>query len=154
SPADDARSTAHGPRSTIPPRSPPAPRAPLLSACRFLSELARAASRLDNYARVKLLEDIDDMAVGLSQNEGAFDALDWLAALPDEVHIGGSGPLPGCVHVADLSNGGHSGRPHTFIVGLDDRRFPGPGLEDPVLLDRERHRLSQSLPTAAASLRE
>ena len=34
------------------------------------------------------------------------------------------------------------GRPlrgdHTFIVGLDDTRFPGAGLQDPLLLDAER----------------
>ena len=26
----------------------------------------------------------------------------------------------------------------TFIVGLDDSRFPGAGLQDPLLLDHER----------------
>jgi hypothetical protein len=143
-PHSAARSTPHAPRSTV-----------LLECARaFLNQWARCVTRLDNYARVKLMEEIDDVMSCWGDEEYAFDAGDWLAALLGEAHIGGSGPMPGCLHVAELSSGGHSGRPHTFIVGLDDRRFPGPGLEDPVLLDRERRRLSQSLPTAAASLRE
>ena len=50
--------------------------------------------------------------------------------------------------------GGHSGRPYTFIVGLDDSRFPGAGSQDPLLLDGERHSISESLPTAASELEE
>jgi ATP-dependent helicase/nuclease subunit B len=135
----------------------PSPTMLLQSARRFLNELARSGhsvAQLDNYARVTLTKEIEDLLSYLDDEECTFNTWDWLTVLPDEVRIGGSGPMPGCVHVADLSSGGHSGRPHTFIVGLDDRRFPGPGLEDSVLLDRERHRLSQSLPTAAASLRD
>jgi ATP-dependent helicase/nuclease subunit B len=144
SPAVSARPIIHSPRSKL-----------LLDAARrFLTELARPVSRLDNYARVKLTEEIDDVMSCLAEEEQAFDVWDWLAALLDEARIGGSGPMPGRVHVADLSSGGHSGRPHTFIVGLDDSRFPGPGLEDPVLLDRERRRLSPALPTAAAALQD
>ena len=56
------------------------------------------------------------------------------------------------VHVAHILAGGHSGRPHTFIVGLDDGRFPGAGLQDPILLDDERKELSRELPTAGREL--
>ena len=59
--------------------------------------------------------------------------------------MGGLGPRGGCLHVAHVLAGGHSGRPHTFIVGLDDGRFPGVGLQDPILLDEER-RASPDLP--------
>ncbi len=38
------------------------------------------------------------------------------------------------------------------MVGLDDGRFPGTGLQDPIVLDDERRRLSPELPTAAAEL--
>ncbi|MHC4506398.1 MAG: PD-(D/E)XK nuclease family protein, partial [Planctomycetota bacterium] len=77
-------------------------------------------------------------------------------ALPGEreARIEGSGPRPGCLHVAHALSGGHSGRPHTFVVGLDDARFPGAGLQDPLLLDGERRRLSRDLPTASARLGE
>jgi ATP-dependent helicase/nuclease subunit B len=38
-------------------------------------------------------------------------------------------------------------------MGLDDSRFPGPTLQDPILLDSERVGLSSELPTAAGRLR-
>ena len=66
--------------------------------------------------------------------------------------MGGLGPRGGCLHVAHVLAGGHSGRPHTFIVGLDDGRFPGAGLQDPILLDQERQALSRDLPTAGREL--
>jgi len=67
---------------------------------------------------------------------------------------GGIGHLEvaGRFHVAPVQGGGHSGRKHTFIVGLDDTRFPGAGLQDPLLLDGERRRVSKELPTAASRL--
>jgi hypothetical protein len=40
------------------------------------------------------------------------------------------------------------------IIGLDDSRFPGAGLQDPVLLDNERRVLSPALVTAAARLEQ
>ena len=64
----------------------------------------------------------------------------------------GAGPRPHCLHVAHVRAGGHTGRPHTFIVGLDDSRFPGAGLQDPLLLDSERRQLSPNLEIAATRL--
>ena len=51
-------------------------------------------------------------------------------------------------------SGGHSGRSHTFIVGLDDSRFPGTGLQDPLFLDGERRAVSPQLPTATGDLEQ
>lgn len=69
--------------------------------------------------------------------------------LRDEVEqhpISRSGPRPGRLHVAPLGSGGLAGRELTVVVGLDEGSFPGTGLEDPFLLDRERRRLSPALP--------
>ena len=52
-------------------------------------------------------------------------------------------PRPGQAHVAHYRAGGFSGRRHTFVVGLDEARVPGPDLEDPVLLDEERRRINE-----------
>ena len=54
------------------------------------------------------------------------------------------------LHVAHALSGGHSGRKHTFVIGLDDSRFPGAGLNDPLLLDEERGKLSPKLRKASA----
>ncbi len=84
-----------------------------------------------------------------------MDGLDiwkWLTDLCLSTPVRGEGPRPGRLHVAPVYGGGHSGRKHTFIVGLDDSRFPGAGLQDPLLLDGERIRVSDDLPTAASRL--
>ncbi|MBI5569623.1 MAG: PD-(D/E)XK nuclease family protein [Desulfomonile tiedjei] len=127
----------------------------LLQAARvFVADLARSHSELDNYARQALVDHIDDLARWLEDGRTmpGLDLWDWLAALPAEARVGGSGPRPGCLHVAGIESGGYSGRRYTFIVGLDDRRFPGAGLNDPLLLDSERRNVSADLPTAAQQL--
>ena len=123
---------------------------PLLSdAAVFLRNHARCATELDNNARQVLLERIDEMSLLLAQNETApVDESEWLEMLARETHVLGSGPRPGCLHVASIWSGGHSGRPHTFILGLDRGRFPPAGGQDPVLLDEERRSLSNHLPTS------
>ncbi|MHC4252031.1 MAG: PD-(D/E)XK nuclease family protein, partial [Planctomycetota bacterium] len=123
----------------------------------FLERFAGADGELDNYGRKKLVEEIDEILAIVDRGlEGSgAGSWEWLASLPQETRVGGSGPRPGCLHVAPVLGGGHSGRPHTFIVGLDDARFPGAGLQDPILLDGERERFAGGkLPTAAGRLAE
>ncbi len=126
----------------------------LEAAIRFLDSLARRVSKLDNYAHERLVQDIQEMKRCLEQSAGplTFDVWEWLAALPGEAQILGSGPREGCLHVAPVSSGGHAGRRQTFIVGLDDARFPGAGLQDPLVLDRERAQLCADLTTSASRL--
>jgi len=120
----------------------------------FLGARARCAGRMDEFARKRLLTNVDQYLESLEEDttvEG-LDVLAWLHSLADESQVGGQGPTPGCLYVTNLSQGGHSGRKHTFIVGLDDRRFPGAGLQDPLLLDAERSAMSLELRTAGDSL--
>lgn len=49
---------------------------------------------------------------------------------------------PGHLYVVPLERGGYTGRKHTVIVGLAETTFPGAGIEDPILLDEERERIS------------
>ncbi len=48
---------------------------------------------------------------------------------------------PGRLHLSSLEHGGASGRPFTFVVGMDAANFPGTAFEDPLLSDRDRIRL-------------
>jgi ATP-dependent helicase/nuclease subunit B len=133
-----------------------APEADILRAGKeFLERFAGANGELDNYARKKLVEEIDEVLAIVDRGLGwsGVGPWEWLAALPNETPLAGSRPRPGCLHVAPVLGGGHSGRPHTFIVGLDDARFPGAGLQDPILLDGERERFAGGkLRTAAGRL--
>jgi PD-(D/E)XK nuclease superfamily len=119
----------------------------------FLRSRARCVNELDEYARVRLLDEVQ--ALGQSIGDGAdppFRLEDWLSQLIRSGRVEGEGPRPGCIYVAPLHSGGHSGRGHTFILGLDEARFPGSALQDPLLLDGERGRISRQLPTASERL--
>ena len=126
----------------------------LQAARTFVSSLARSDNEMDNYAARSLRENIEDMERWLVQADGpvSLDVWEWLAALPSTVWIMGSGPRPGRLHVSGIASGGFSGRRHTIVIGLDDGRFPGTALNDPVLLDSEREKLSDDLPTAREQL--
>ncbi len=124
------------------------------AAAAFLNENTRCISRFDAYARRLLLDLVGEMRLCIN-NKVDVDGLDvraWLEGLPSSTRVGGLGPRPGCIFVNHVLGGGHSGRPYTFIVGLDDSRFPGAGSLDPLLLDSERARISDHLPTASARL--
>ncbi len=126
------------------------------SAIKLMRDHAHSASRLDGLARQRLEQELRAMAEAQASGEapGGFDAWEWLAELPGSLRVAGSGPRPGHLHVASIRSGGHSGRTHTFIVGLDDGRFPPSGLQDPLLLDQERRAIHADLPTAAQRVAE
>jgi len=135
---------------------PDIPAAELLrTAERFVQDVACKANELDNYAALALLDQIRELARWVEEDPAplSLNTAEWLTTLPNRVRVGGSGPRPGCLHVDHLLSGGHSGRRHTFIIGMDDARFPGAGINDPLLLDHERERLSPELPKASSNLR-
>ena len=121
----------------------------LPSAAAFLRDHAHCVAELDNNARQLLLERIEEMTALLqADGTGSVDEAEWLEMLIREARVLGLGPRPGCLHVASVWSGGRSGRPHTFVVGLDSGRFPPWGGQDPVLLDGERQSLSEHLATS------
>lgn len=60
----------------------------------------------------------------------------------------------GALHMSDLEHGGYTGRRAVFLLGLDADLVPGPGGQDPVLLDGDRRVLGADLPTSGEVLRE
>ena len=128
-----------GPEDTLP--------AVLDAALAFLGKAVRTAGELDEYAKTALVQDVGDarrLIEELSHTPGG-EPFGWITSLIAQVRVAGSGPQPGRIHAAPLSDGGHSGRPHIIVVGLDDSRFPGSDRQEPVLLDSEREGLSELL---------
>jgi RecB family exonuclease len=82
------------------------------------------------------------------------DVLERLRTAVSSLFTGSSSPLAGHIHLSNHFSGGFSGRPETFVVGLDEEAYPGRPLQDPILLDGEREKISPDLPTTADSLRE
>jgi RecB family exonuclease len=120
----------------------------------LVREFARLDSAPERTARDVLLDRLSELVA-----ESRFpalplkDCLDLIRTAGASLRVGASAPLPGSLHVAGFLSGGHSGRPLTFVAGLDEATFPGRGLQDPVLLDEERAAVSDSLATSADTLR-
>ncbi|MCD8139040.1 MAG: PD-(D/E)XK nuclease family protein [Planctomycetaceae bacterium] len=119
-------------------------RAILEAAANLLRLGEESDGKLDAYARVALRESI--LAWLPHCDWPGFDALAWLGDLASTLRVMSLGPMPGRLHISDIHGGGHTGRNHTVILGLDDGRFPGGTRQDPVLLDKERGGLSRHLP--------
>ncbi len=125
----------------------------LLGARSFIDRFARRVNEFDQYCYRRLSDEIEAAAGCFEGGDvQGFDPAAWLEALPADTAVEGKGPRPGCLYVSNVRGGGHSGRGHTFIIGLDDTRFPGTGRQDPLLLDAERSRISDELPTGAGRL--
>ncbi len=52
---------------------------------------------------------------------------------------------PGQIYIVPLERAGYSGREEVAILGLSESTFPGAAIEDPILLDEERTRISGRL---------
>lgn len=109
-----------------------------------------------NYATIRSLEDAD-IAAALKEtsdrcltSESELMPMDLAICYVREMLSGirirvSATPKPAAVHISSLSNGGWSGRDHTWIVGMDERAWSVPAVQDPLLLDRERIALSADL---------
>ncbi len=121
---------------------------------RFLKEFSRIRNDLDReaYASIRVrLEEVAELETALLPKEDAFERL---RILLENIRVGRSGPEPGHLHLSSYRSGGYSGRPLTFVVGLNQEHFPGTGYQDPFLLDEERRMISGSLKTTEDMLRE
>jgi ATP-dependent helicase/nuclease subunit B len=111
----------------------------------FVSEFARVADELDAAAAEALDSLFQEIAELPATSASPAEALERLGDAVRELSVSSDRARPGRVHVAHYTAGGFSGRPNVFLVGLDDARHPGRGLEDPVLLDEERRAINASL---------
>lgn len=119
----------------------------------FVTEFSRVSSELDGTALSALqalFRELEE-ARPASQSSAAT-ASERLHDAVASLHIDADRPRPGRVHVAFYPSGGFSGRRHTYLVGVDEARHPGRDLEDPVLLDEERRRINDGLPSPLLAL--
>lgn len=110
--------------------------------------------------RARLLQRLDRVEATLTGEAPFAQALCTFARRLDmrmESEEPDGGPAPklssgGRLHLSDLDHGGYTDRPYTFVVGLDAGRFPGLGLEHPLLGDRDRERLNAAAAAGETSL--
>ena len=135
-----------------------APVSPAQVATGVKSILARVApgTDTDDTARERLLRRLDRIEATLQRETdyaaAAATVKTFLRIRIPAPRAEGLAPwssAAGHLYLTDLDYGGATGRPYTFIVGMDAGRFPGSTHEDPLLLDRERWRLGRGeLPLA------
>lgn len=116
---------------------------------------------VDATAKLRLEKRLERMAATLVRPIGIDAAVALLEArldsrvpAPDE---GGAAPWSasgGRLYLSDLRHGGWTGRRATFVVGLDAGRFPPGGVQEAVLSDDDRRRLTtgQDIPAMPTSM--
>jgi RecB family exonuclease len=112
----------------------------------FLGTFARVSAARDGVVREALLGLCTELAALPERPLAAGEAAARLAEAVRELAVGGTTASPGRLHVAPIVSAGFTGRPHSWVLGLDEARFPGAPRQDPVLLDHERARLNEILP--------
>ena len=121
---------------------------------RFLKRFALIRNELDGEAFSYITTKLEEVAALETSQLPKEDAFERLRILLEGIRVGASGPQPGHLHLSSFGCGGFSGRPLTFVVGLNQENFPGAGYQDPFLLDEERKNLTGALKTTEDILRE
>ena len=119
--------------------------------------LVPCPTSVDRTARARLQQKLERIAA-TSRRSATIDAAISFVQESIDTHVpapeaAGSTPWSstgGHLYLSDLEHGGYTGRAATFIVGLDALRFPGSGVQDALLVDDDRRRLSEE--TAGSAL--
>ena len=111
----------------------------------FLEHSAARSSALDHRAAVALQEYLGELRA-----LGAFacalpQALRFIRERVESLTVAPERPRPGHLYAFTLQQAGYAGRPHLYVVGLEEGRVFSSATEDPVLLDAERAAISSDL---------
>jgi len=120
----------------------------------FIKNFSSIRSELDGMAYLSLYSALDETAAMQPPHLIREEAVKRLRNQASRIKVGASKPKPGHLHLSTYKTGGYSGRENIFIVGLDQGSFPGSGLQQPLLLDDEKEKISPALQTAEESLLE
>ena len=107
------------------------------AASEFVARFAYVRNEIDAMAREGLRRMLDELSV-LGGEAPRAEVTARLAEAVRNLHVSASNPRPGFLHVAPMRAGAWNARPHLFVVGLDESKHPGSGLQDPIILDVER----------------
>jgi len=120
----------------------------------FLKKFCRVKDGIDGEALGRITSRLDEVSSFKNRTVPISEAMEWMKSMGGGQRVGASGMTPGHILLSPFSAGGYSGRPYTFIVGLDQVTVPGSRLPDPILLDEERKKISTELALTSDRLRE
>jgi RecB family exonuclease len=124
------------------------------AALAYLDRTTARSSQLDHRAAAALI----DHVAGLQSLDGFAcplpTALRFIRERVLSLHVAPERPRPESLHICTVPQAGYSGRPHVFVVGLEEGRVFPAAIEDAVLLDRERAAISLALRRSADKIDE
>jgi hypothetical protein len=120
----------------------------------FLASCAAKTSALDGAAAIALHDAVMDLRALGSFRCPLDVALRFVRERVEGVIVGRDRSRPGHLHVSSLVQAGVPNRPLLFIVGLEEGRVFPAAVEDAVLLDSERQRISPALRCSSDRIEE
>ncbi|MDG5787195.1 PD-(D/E)XK nuclease family protein [Evansella sp. AB-P1] len=111
-----------------------------------INEHSNVTSSYDQAAKESMLNKIERLIPYAAEEVTIDEGVRTLEELLLETTVGASRPKQGHLHFSSYEKGIYVNRSYSFIVGLDNSRFPGGNREDPLLLDIERKSLGNTLP--------
>ncbi|MDQ0254647.1 ATP-dependent helicase/nuclease subunit B [Evansella vedderi] len=119
----------------------------LIDAVRFMvTNYCRMSSLQDEAAKTAIMEEVDKLKPYLNEELNPYESFEKIQDMLLTMSVNQSGPKPGHLHVSNYKKGIYNNRKNMYIVGLDNRKFPGTITEDPLLLDKERKNLGNKFP--------
>jgi ATP-dependent helicase/nuclease subunit B len=112
---------------------------------KFLIEFCSRADDLSRAAYSALAEMLQEVVLSANGPKPVGALCDRVRLRIQELRVGASSPRPGHIHVTSYQKAGACCRANNFVVGLEEQAFPGALMEDPVLLDGERRKISGDL---------
>jgi ATP-dependent helicase/nuclease subunit B len=115
------------------------------SAQAFVRRSTSRVSQLDYTSGDSLAEYIEELRALGTFECSLEEALRFIRERVGSLNVAPDRPRPGHLFATRLQQASHSGRPHLFVVGLEEGRVFPVASEDPVLLDLEREAISKDL---------
>jgi hypothetical protein len=120
----------------------------------FIEHTTSRKSALDHRAASVLVEHVSELRALESFSCALGEALRFVRERVQGLQVAPERPRPGHLYVCSLSQTCYSGRPHVFVVGLEEGRVFPTSREDAVLLDAERAAISPVLRKSSDSIDE
>jgi ATP-dependent helicase/nuclease subunit B len=115
------------------------------TALAFLERTSPRVSALDRRAAGALVAHVSELRALGAFSCSLTEALRFLRERVESLQVAPDRPRPGHLYVCRLQQASYSGRPHLYVVGLEEGRVFPVAAEDPVLLDTERAAISSGL---------
>jgi ATP-dependent helicase/nuclease subunit B len=115
------------------------------AALTFLERSTSRASQLDHRAATALADYVVELHALGPFACSLQEALRFIRERVESLNVAAERPRPGSLYACRLQQAGYSGRPHLYVVGLEEGRVFPAASEDPVLLDAERAGISPAL---------